>query len=150
MESSDFIEVVEPQHKDFVQKTHEVMMAYGCRLKVESKATGLFAQYSNPKTKRSILNLFFRKSGLQVRIYPSGVNSDIIDNLPASMEKELEKATPCKRLMKTAECNPKCVLGYTFSMRGKTHQKCRYVCFQFPVTEESKLVMTKWIKEELK
>jgi len=131
MEFNQFLEAVEPQHREFVHKLHEELAAHRFKIKIEEKATGLFAAYSHPKTKRSFLNLFFRKSGMKARIYPDGVNKYIIANLPDSMEKEIDKAMPCKRLLNPADCNPKCIMGYSFNLKDKQQIKCRYNCLNF-------------------
>ena len=52
----DFIKATEPAHQAFVAKTHDMLTAGGYKMKIESKASGLFASYSHPKTKRSPLN----------------------------------------------------------------------------------------------
>ena len=149
MEFSQFLQAVEPHHQGFVDAIREELFARGYRCKIELKATGLFASYSHPKTKRSLLNIFFRKTGMKFRVYPSVVSADIIKNLPTSMEKEIEKAMPCKRLLNSADCNPKCIMGYSFDLQGTRQIKCRYNCFEFSVTEESKPIIAKWIMEEL-
>ena len=150
MDIQEFVKAAEPQNREFVQTVHDELTALGYKIKSESKATGLFVTYSYPKTKRSFLNLFFRKAGMKARLYPLGVNKDIVDNLPCSMEKEVEKAMPCKRLINPSDCSPTCVKGYDFDLKGKRLQKCRFNCFEFFVTAESKPVMLKWIQSEAK
>ena len=141
----DFIEAVEPTHQAFAKATHEVLNTSGYKMKIESKASGLFVSYSHPKTKRSILNFLFRKSGLLVRLYIDNSSSHFsMDDLPASMEKEINKAPNCKM------CSEKCNKGNKFLMRGQAYDKCRYNAFLFAVTEESKPILTKWIENEVK
>ena len=57
----DFIKTVEPAHQAFVAEAHGALTAGGFKLKIEDKATGLFASYSHPKTKRSALNFLQKR-----------------------------------------------------------------------------------------
>jgi len=144
----DFIKTVEPAHQAFVAEAHGALTAGGFKLKIEDKATGLFASYSHPKTKRSALNFFFRKKGLFARLYPDKISDydGLLNSLTEAMIKELDKAAPCKRLINPDDCNPKCITGYDFTIGGKRFIKCRYMCFQFLVTEESKSILAGWIR----
>ena len=146
----DFLSAVPSEYQGFVSKTHEGLTADGYKLKIESKASGLFASYSHPKTKRSVLNLFFRKGGFFARIYADKVNeyAGFLDGLPEAMEKEIAKSGVCKRLVNPADCNPKCVMGYDFHVRDNHYQKCRYSCFQFAVNAESVGIIAAFIENE--
>ena len=140
---NDFIAATEPQHQNFVKTIHEGLIGKGCKIKIESKATGLFTSYKHPKTKRILLNFLFRKSGLLVRLYPVSKTPKIPDRLTAAMIKEIDKAITCKY------CSEKCPKGYRFSIDGNAYDKCHYGAFLFAVTEESKPVITDWIKKEM-
>jgi hypothetical protein len=96
------------------------------------------------------MNFLFRKGGLVVRVYADncGKYADLLDRLPENMEKELAKAPVCKRLVNPDDCNPKCIMGYDFSVKKKRHQKCRYQCFRFEVTPESVPVLQELIDSE--
>ena len=98
----------------------------------------------------SLLNFLFRKKGLLVRVYADHHEqyADFFDLMPETMEKEIAKATPCKRLINPADCNPRCVLGFDFSVAGRRYQKCRYSCFQFVVTPESIPVISAFLDKE--
>jgi hypothetical protein len=136
---SDFLSAVSPEHQEFVTKIHDELTNNGYKLKIEVKANGFFASYSHPKTKRSVINFFFRKKGFYIRIYADNINkySEILDSLPEPMELELTKAGVCKRLLNPDDCNPRCISGYDFYIKDKRYQKCRYGCFQFLVNQES-------------
>ena len=148
----DFLSEVTPDYREFVANTHELLLRDNYRFKIESKASGLFVSYSHPKTKRSMLNFLFRKSGLFVRIYADIFSryTDFLNSLPEKMEKEIGKASVCKRLIDPASCNPKCIMGYDFSIRDNRYQKCRYSCFQFAVNFESVPVLSEFIERERK
>jgi len=141
----DFLKEVEPAHQAFAKSTHEVLATGGYKMKIESKASGLFVSYSHPKTKRSLLNFVFRKIGLLARLYPDNASTQFsMEDLPASMEEELVNAPDCKM------CSEKCTKGNKFLLRRQAYDKCRYNSFLFVVTEESKPVLTEWIEKEVK
>ena len=148
----DFLSEVDENYKEFVTNIHESLLLNNYKFKIESKASGLFVSYSHPKTKRSMLNFLFRKNGLFVRIYADNVDKyvDFLNGLPEKMEKEIEKAPVCKRLINPDDCNPKCITGYDFYVRDKHYQKCRYSCFQFAVNSDSILVLSDFIENERK
>ena len=141
---SDFIKVVEPQDKEFVQNIHDNLIGDGYKTKIENKATGMFIAFSHPKTKRAFLNLFFRKTGLQARVYAEGHKSylDFIGKSPEEIEQRIAKAKTCD------SCGPTCTKGYSFSIRGTDYFKCRYGCFHFEVTATNKPFIAELIKLE--
>ena len=141
---NNFLRAVDPKHQEFVKSTHDTLIAFGCNIKIENKASGYFVRYSHPKTKKSLLNFLFRKKGLLARIYPQTVNTEIVGNLPNTMIAEIDKQTSCDM------CNEKCPGGYVFSIREQSFNKCRYNAFLFAITDESKPILTDWIKDEIK
>lgn len=148
----DFLSEVTSDFKEFVTAIHESLIGDGYKLKVESKASGFFTSYSHPKTKRSLVNFFFRKKGLYTRIYVDNISkhSDFLNSLSDTMKKEITKSPVCKRLVNPVECNPKCIMGYDFSIDDNHYQKCRYSCFQFYVNPESVPVIIEFVELERK
>ena len=148
----DFLATVDADNKDFVLKINEVLQNNNYKSKVENKASGFFVAYTHPKTKRNIMNFLFRKNGLLVRIYADNFNkyTDFLNLLPEEMEKEIAKSTICKRLINPNDCNPKCIMGYDFSIRNTNYKKCRYSCFQFAVNPSSMPVLSDFIENERK
>lgn len=146
----DFLANVNPDCKDAVVIIHDTLTGDGYKTKIESKSNGFFVSYSHPKTKRSMLNLLFRKKGLIARIYGDNIGKypEFLDSLPENMEKEIGKAGTCKRLIDPQDCNPRCVKGYDFFVRGNRYQKCRYSCFQFTMSPESIPAITEFIEKE--
>ena len=140
----DFLAATPDAHKSFVATIHELLTADGYKFKVEDKATGMFIAYAHPKTKRAFCNLFFRKSGLQARIYAEGHKGylDFLANLPEHIEAKIAKAKTCDA------CAPTCTKGYGFSIRGNDYFKCRYGCFHFEVTDTTKPIVMELIKLE--
>ena len=146
----DFIVNVNDEYKEFVNQIHNLLSQDGYKTKVESKATGFFVSYSHPKTKKNILNFLFRKKGLLIRIYADNCNNytEVLENLPEIIVSQIDKAGVCKRLINPASCNPKCVMGYDFYIRGKHYQKCRNSCFYLDVNAESIPDLIKIIENE--
>jgi hypothetical protein len=146
----DFLSEVNQDQKAAVTNIHESMAGSGYKNKVEKKALGFIVGYTHPKTKRSILNLFFRKDGLQARIYAENHKqyANFIDNLPEDMEAQVAKATACKRFLTPPECSDSCSAGYDISIRGNRYQKCRYSCFHFKANTKSLPVISEFIELE--
>jgi hypothetical protein len=146
----DFLAEVSQEQKVAITSIHESMTGSGYKNKVEKKASGFFVSYTHPKTKRSLLNLFFRKDGLQVRIYAENHKqyANFIDNLPEDMEKQVAKSTNCKRFLTPPECSDSCSAGYDILVRGNRYQKCRYSCFHFKANTKSLPVITEFIELE--
>lgn len=140
----EFLAQVSDEHKKDIAAIHESLTADGYKAKIEDKVSGMFISYSHPKTKRAFLNLFFRKSGLQARVYAEGHESyiDFIGKLPEDMEKRIAKAKTCDG------CAPTCTRGYEFSIRGNDYFKCRYGCFHFDVNANTKPIIMELIKLE--
>jgi hypothetical protein len=146
----DFLAEVSQEEKAAVTNIHETMTGSGYKNKVEKKASGFLVAYTHPKTKKSILNLFFRKDGLQARIYAENHKqySDFIDNLPEDMEAQVATATDCKRFLTPPECSDTCSAGYDISIRGNRYQKCRYSCFHFNADTKNLPIITEFIEQE--
>ena len=147
----DFLNEVSSENKKFVTNIHEALLNDGYKFKVESKASGFFIGYTHPKTKRSLLNFFFRKKGFFVRLYADnfGKYANFLKSLPDEMVKEIEKSPVCKRLINPDDCNSKCIKGYDFQIENNHFQKCRYSCFQFTVNSETIPVLSEFIEKEM-
>ena len=65
-------------------------------------------------------------------------------------EKEIKKASVCKRLINPDDCNPKCIMGYTFVLDGEQYQKCRYMAFQPTLSEENNPYINQFLENELR
>ncbi len=72
-----------------------------------------------------------------------------LDTLPDKMKQEVKKASICKRLVNPEDCNPRCVMGYTFELDGERFQKCRYMAFQPTLSEENNPYILQFLKNEL-
>ena len=148
----NFLSEVSPDYKSFAEEINSSLLANGCQSKIEQKASGYFVSYTCSKTKRSLLNFLFRKSGLIARIYGENCKSysEFLNSIPSTMEKEISKATDCKRLIDPSKCNQKCTMGYEFKVGNNHYQKCKNSCFMFLITPESMPIVGNFIKYELK
>ena len=135
----DFLLDVHPAYQPFVTQTHQTLLQDGYQIKIDRAKSGFLVSYFDKKTKRSLANFVFRKSGLVARIYGEHVNSylDFMETLPDAMARAIDKATVCKRFLNPAACNSRCPMGYDFPLKGKQQQKCRYSGFMFPVDNQS-------------
>ena len=148
----DFLKDVHPAHQAFVRQTNDSLRHCGYQIKIEMAKSGFVVSYFDAKTKRSLANFVFRKSGLAVRIYGERVNRylDFMEALPDALAQLIDKAPVCKRLVDPLTCNSRCPMGYDFAMKGKHHQKCRYGGFMFPVSDESIPYIEAFIANEVR
>ena len=102
-------------------------------------------------SKRSLATFLSRKTGMKLRIYPEHIQEyqGFLDTLPEKAKKEIKKASVCKRLINPNDCNPKCVMGYTFALDGEQYQKCRYMAFQPTLSEENNPYIMQFLENEL-
>lgn len=136
---NDFLVSVEPDNQDFIRDLHDYLVDNDCKEKIESKSSGYFVTYAHGKTKKSVINLLFRKKGLIIRIYGENVGKYLgfINSLPPDMVKAINKAGVCKRLVNPDACNPRCTTGYDFVINGLRYQKCKNSCFQFDINSKN-------------
>ncbi len=145
-----FVATVSPEDLPFVMDLHNALEAQGYKTKIESAKSGYVVSYIHPKTKKTLFNYVFRKSGMLVRIYADNLAqyAAFLDTMPDSLAAAIGKAPHCKRLLNPADCNARCPMGYVFSLRGTAHQKCRYGAFLLPVTAESAAFLQALIEKE--
>ena len=147
-----FLTAVEHPYQGFISDLHNYLVDNDYKVKIELKSSGFFASYKHSKTKKSILNLLFRKKGLIARVYGENANKylEFMDTLPEEMVKSIEKALVCKRLINPNDCNPKCSMGYDFSVNGSRFQKCKNSCFMFDINNKNNLYIMSFIENEIK
>ena len=145
-----FIEVVEADHRPFIQDLHNYLVDSNCKVSIEAKKSGYLASYKYGKPPRAAVNLLFRKKGMLVRIYGENVNKylDILNTLPEDMVRSIENSSECKRLVSNT-CSPTCS-GYDFIIGNERFQKCRYSCFEFLVTKESIPRLKSFVEREIR
>ena len=146
-----FLETVDERFKDFVMEIHEFLTGHGCKCDVKTAKSGYVVSYILENTKRTLANFVSRKTGMKLRIYPEHINQyqDFLNTLPENMKKDIRKASACKRLANPDDCNPKCVMGYSFEMDGVPYQKCRYMAFMPTLSEENNPYIKQFLEQEL-
>jgi len=145
-----FIEAVDMDNKPFVQDLHNYLLENGCKAAFEEKKSGYLASYKHGKPQRAVVNLLFRKKGMLTRIYGERIGDypDFLNTLPRVMVESIKDASICKRLVLN-ECSPKCS-GYDFTIGNERFQKCRYSCFEFPMSAESNPFIREFVEHEIK
>ena len=148
----NFLEQVKDEQKAAIDKIHQSMITDGYKVRIVKNATGPFMAYSHPGTKRSMLNLFFRKNALNARIYADNYKSyvDFIAGFPQDLEAQVAKAVNCKRFLSAPQCSDSCAAGYDILIGENRYQKCRYSCFQFVVCEKSLPIIADFVELEKK
>ena len=124
----------------------------GCKCDIKLQKSGYVVSYVRSSSKRTLATFISRKTGMKLRIYPEHIQEyqDFLDILPEKVKKEIKKASFCKRLINPADCNPKCVMGYTFVLDGEQYQKCRYMAFQPALSEENNPYIKQFLEKELR
>ena len=147
-----FLEEVEVNYQPFVQDLHNYLVNNGCKVAIEVKKSGFFASYKDGASKKSIVNLLFRKAGLRVRIYEENAYKyvDFLATLPEEMVQSVEEATACKRLTNTGDCSPTCSKGYDFTIGTNRFQICRYGGFDFLVTNKNNPYIKSFVENEIR
>lgn len=146
---NDFINTVDEEFKDIAKEIHQSFLNHGCICEVKEAKSGFVVSYTFTKT--VLANIITRKSGMKLRIYPNHIQNydSFLDTLPEKAKKEIKKASVCKRLINPDDCNPKCKMGYTFTMDGELYKKCRYMAFQFTLNKENNPYILQLINHEI-
>lgn len=133
-----FLMNVNPEYHESVRQIHRLLTAGGCSTRMELAKNGYVVSYTDRRN-RVLMNFVFRKGGLMARVYGdnAGLYTDYLETLPAVMQRLIEKAPVCRRLADITKCNPRCRMGYVFTLNGALYQKCQYGCFFFPVNDAS-------------
>ncbi|MDE6731260.1 MAG: hypothetical protein K2J77_00090 [Oscillospiraceae bacterium] len=149
MDFEDFLQSVGESNRAFVAELHEFLTENGCKCDIKEAKSGFVVSYL--KAKKTLMNYVQRKTGTKARIYAANVGSyqEMLDTLPPKMKSDIIKAAPCKRLLDPTACNPKCSMGYTFTMDGEEYKKCRSTAFMFALSEENNGSIREFLEREL-
>jgi len=147
-----FLETVDARFRGFANQINEYLTKNGCKCDIKLQKSGYVVSYVLNSSKRTFAMFVSRKTVMKFRIYPEHIQEyqNFLDTLPEKLKKEIEKASVCKRLINPDDCNPKCVMGYTFVLDGKQYQKCRYMAFQFTLSEENNPYIKQLLERELR
>ncbi len=148
---SMFMETVEERFRGFVSQIHEYLLGNGCKCDMKLQKSGYVVSYVLSGSQRTLATFISRKTGMKLRIYPEHIPEyqSFLDTLPEKVKKEIKKASACKRLINPDDCNPKCMMGYTFMLEGEQYQKCRYMAFQPTLSEENNPYIKQFLEKEL-
>lgn len=148
---NDFLETVDGRFQDFVTQINDYLTNHGCSCDMKLAKSGYVVSYVLEDTKRTLATFVTRKTGVKLRIYPEHIQEyqSFLDSLPEKMKKDIKKSSVCKRLLNPDDCNPKCVMGYTFELDGEQYQKCRYMAFMPALTEENNPHIQQFLEQEL-
>ena len=146
-----FLSTVDSNYQEFTSNLHHYLINNGCKSKFEQKSSGLFISYKDGKSKKSIANLLFRKKGLMVRIFGENVRKyiDFMSTLPENMIKAIGKSSVCRRMIDPNACNPRCTMGYDFTIGDEHFQKCKNSCFMFLISDENNPYIQTFIENEV-
>ena len=149
---SMFMETVDERFCSFVSQINEYLTGNGCKCDIKSQKSGYVVSYVLNDSKRTLATFVSRKTGMKLRIYPEHLQEyqHFLDTLPEKFKKEIKKASVCKRLVNPDDCNPKCIMGYTFVLDGEQYQKCRYMAFQPTLSEENNPYIKQFLEMELR
>lgn len=147
-----FLETVDENFRSFVNQINEYLTGNNCKCNIKLQKSGYVVSYVLNGEKRTLATFVSRKTGMKLRIYPEhiGEYQSFLDTLPEKVKKEIRKASVCKRLINPDDCNPKCVMGYTFVLDGEQYQKCRYAAFQPTLSEENNPYIKQFLEKDLR
>lgn len=145
----EFLDCVPMYHKSFVNELNTFFINHGCKLELKPAKSGYVASYR--LNKKVICNFVFRKKGMLFRLYGDNYKHyhEMLEHLPASMQKEIATASACKRLIDPQACNSKCHMGYDITIQGNHYLPCRYDGFMFLITDESKPYIKQLATQEI-
>lgn len=146
-----FLETVDKRFQDFVKEINDYLAEQGCTCEIKTAKSGYVVSYILSAAKRTLATFVSRKTGMKLRIYPEHIHDyeSFLDTLPEKMKKDIRKASACKRLLNPDDCNPKCVMGYSFEMEGQQYQKCRYMAFMPSLSEKNNPYIKQFLEKEL-
>ena len=147
-----FMETVDVNYRNFVNQINEYLTANGCKCDIKLQKRGYIVSYVRNSSNRTLATFVSRKTGMKLRIYPEHIQQyqSFLDTLPEKLKKEIKKASVCKRLINPHDCNPKCIMGYTFMLDGDQYQKCRYMAFQPTLSEQNNPYIKQFLEKELR
>lgn len=147
----DFLNILNSTEVHLALAINDLYISGGCKRDIKESASGFTVSYLSGTTKKTLANFICRKTGLKIRITPQKPFdcADLICNLPDNMKKDMVRGNTCKRLLGENVCNPRCLMGYTFTIDDELYNKCRSMAFLFSVTDENLHHILAFIKKSL-
>ncbi len=136
MKFTEYQDLLPLEILETVQSIHAELSKMGFTEDIKEAKSGPVLSYM--KGKKVLLNYVYRKSGIKVRLYATGIEAyeDCLAVLPDSMKAELKKATDCKKL-NGLTCTPTCPGGYIYTLDGELLKKCRSMAFLMTLNQKT-------------
>lgn len=147
----DFLKILNAEELPHAITINDLYLNSGCKREIKESASGFTVSYLSGETKKTLANFICRKTGLKIRITPQKPFEceEFLHNLPENMIKDMVRGNTCKRLTGENGCNPRCLMGYAFTLDGEICQKCRSMAFLFSVTDENLPYLLAFLKKSL-
>lgn len=146
-----FIALIEECNRNFVMDINEYLIQNNCSCEIKDAKNGYTVSYTMNKNKKTLATFVLRKAGARLRLLPENINqyAEFLDTLPENMQKDIQKASVCKRLVNPDDCNSRCKMGYDFIMNQERYQKCRYMAFMPSLNSENNPYIKAFLEKEL-
>lgn len=151
LQFEDFLNNLTAEELPLAADINDLYISNGCKRDIKESASGHTVSYISGNTKKTLASFVCRKTGLKIRLTPQKPFDcvDLLHDLPENMKKDMIRGNNCKRLSNENVCNPRCLMGYTFTLDGETYGKCRAMAFLFSVTEENMSHILAFIRQSL-
>lgn len=151
LQFNDFLNDLTTEELPLAADINDLYISNGCKRDIKESASGHTVSYISGVTKKTLASFVCRKSGLKIRLTPQKPFDcvELLHNLPENMRKDMIRGNDCKRLSDKNVCNPRCLMGYTFTLDGEIYKKCRSMAFLFSVTEENMSHILSFIRKSL-
>lgn len=147
----DFLNILNADEVPLAITINDLYISSGCTREIKESASGFTVSYLSGTTKKTLANFICRKTGLKIRITPQKPFdcAELLYDLPDNMKKDMVRGNTCKRLLSENVCNPRCLMGYTFTLDNEVYNKCRAMAFLFSVTDENLHHILAFIRKSL-
>jgi len=149
---SEFLESIECEHLEFINRLHGYLLENSCVIKIRQASSGYVVSYFHKPSSRTVMNYLFRKKMLMLRAYTDNINLYIetVSKWPNSMKETIKNGGDCSRLSNPTKCNSRCLKGFDFMLDGERQQKCRcHNALTFALSKESKPYLFEIMKLEM-
>ncbi|MBO1680300.1 hypothetical protein [Bittarella massiliensis (ex Durand et al. 2017)] len=146
-----FLAALDEGERPAAQALIQLLAEGGCPCALKEARSGPTLSFKRGGKGGSLAVFVCRKSGAKVRLYPQRALADaaLLDGLPEGMKDAVRRAAPCKRLVGSGACNPRCPMGVSFSLDGQPLQLCRHTAFFFSLREETLPALKRLLASEL-
>lgn len=147
----EFLSILNEKEVPLANAINDLYLSAGSKRNIKESASGFTVSYISGANKKTLANFVCRKTGLKIRITPEKPFdcAELLNELPKNMRADMIRGNTCKRLLGENVCNPRCAMGYAFTLDGETYSKCRAMAFMFSVTDENMGHITAFIKKSL-